>query len=53
MKNYTGSDLGNDFREFFKREKKRIVEALKSKGCTDIQMSRQLISQVAVIITGK
>ena len=41
MKNYTGSDLGNDFREFFKREKKRIVEALKSKGCTDIQMSRQ------------
>ena len=41
MKHYTGSDLGQDFREFFRKEKNRITKTLKELGCTDIQMSRQ------------
>lgn len=41
MKHYTGSDLGEDFRSFFKQEKTRITKQLKALGCTDIQMSRQ------------
>ncbi len=41
MKHYTGSDLGQDFRTFFSKERSRIKKALESKGCTDIQMSRQ------------
>ena len=41
MKHYTGSDLGQDFRSFFTKEKKRITKELTALGCTDIQMSRQ------------
>ena len=41
MKHYTGSDLGQDFRSFFTKEKAKISKVLKSLGCTDIQMSRQ------------
>jgi len=41
MKHYTGSDLGKDFRDFFRKEKSRITKALKKLGATDIQMSRQ------------
>jgi len=41
MKNYTGSDLGQDFKTFFTKETKHITIILKSIGCTDIQMSRQ------------
>jgi hypothetical protein len=35
---YKGSDLSAEFKSFFRREKKRIIEALKSIGCTDIQL---------------
>ncbi len=38
MKNYSGSDLGEDFEVFFRKEKKRISDFLKSIGCTDIQI---------------
>ena len=41
MKNYSGSDLGNDFKEFFRKEKSRITKHLKIKGCTEIKMSMQ------------
>jgi hypothetical protein len=41
MKNYTGKDLGENFREFFKSEKKRITKDLKELGCTNVQMSCQ------------
>jgi len=41
MKNYTGSDLRQDFKTFFSKEKSRISKILKDLGCTDIQMSRQ------------
>jgi len=41
FKNYTGSDLGDDFKKFFTAEKKRITKALKDLNCTDIVMSRQ------------
>lgn len=41
MKNYTGKDLGNEFRSFYLSEKRRITKALTEMGCTDIQMSRQ------------
>jgi hypothetical protein len=41
MKNYTGSDLGQDFKEFYRLETNRIKKHLKSIGCTDIQFSRQ------------
>ena len=41
MKNYTGSDLGNDYKEFFKVEKSRITKHLKKIGCSNIQFSRQ------------
>ena len=39
MKNYSGSDLGQDFKDFFKREKTRLTKIFKEKGCTDIQMN--------------
>jgi hypothetical protein len=35
---YKGSDLRADFKSFFRREKKRITEALKSLGCTAIEL---------------
>ena len=41
MKNYTGSDLGQDFRTFYAKEKKRITSQLTAMNCKDIQMSRQ------------
>ena len=34
---YTGSDLGQDFKDFFKREKRRLTTILKEKGCTNIK----------------
>ena len=39
MKNYTGSDLGQDFKSFYTREVGRIKKHLKSIGCTDIEFS--------------
>ena len=41
LKNYTGGDLGQDFRTLFTKEKNRITKALMALGCTDIEMSRQ------------
>jgi len=41
MKHYTGSDLGRDFKDFYRKEKSRITKVLKKLGATDIQMSRQ------------
>ena len=41
MKHYTGSDLGEDFRSFFRGEKKRLTAALAKLGCTNVEMSRQ------------
>ena len=38
-KNYSGSDLGQDFKEFFRKEKRRLTEHFKAKGCTKIEMS--------------
>lgn len=38
-KNYGGSDLGQDFKDFFRREKKRIGGILKELGCTDFEMN--------------
>ncbi len=35
---YKGSDLSAEFKSFFRREKKRITEALKSLGCTAIEL---------------
>ena len=37
-KNYSGSDLGQDFKEFFRKEKNRLSKILKEKGCTKIEM---------------
>jgi len=39
--NYKGSDLGQDFKDFFKRETARITKHLKKIGCTDIEFSMQ------------
>ena len=38
-KNYSGSDLGQDFKDFFKKEKSRLTKILKEKGCSKIEMS--------------
>ena len=38
VKNYSGSDLGQDFKDFFKKEKTRITKALAKMGCTKIEM---------------
>lgn len=38
-KNYSGSDLGKEFKDFFRREKRRLSEIFKAKGCTNIEMS--------------
>lgn len=39
MGNYSGSDLGQDFKEFFRLETNRIRKHLKSLGCTKIEFS--------------
>jgi len=35
---YKGSDLGADFKEFFRKEKSRLSKLLKEKGCTEIKL---------------
>lgn len=35
---YKGSDLSQEFKDFFKREKKRLTAIFKEKGCTEIKM---------------
>ncbi len=35
---YRGSDLGEDFKAFFRKEKKRLSAILKDKGCTNIEL---------------
>ena len=35
---YKGSDLGADFKEFFRKEKNRITRNLKEMGCTKIEL---------------
>jgi hypothetical protein len=35
---YRGSDLGQDFKDFYRKEKKRLTAILKEKGCTQIEM---------------
>lgn len=35
---YRGSDLGEDFKEFFRKEKNRLTRIFKALGCTNIQM---------------
>lgn len=35
---YKGSDLGQDFKEFFRKEKNRITRNLKEMGCTKIEL---------------
>jgi hypothetical protein len=35
---YKGSDLGADFKAFFRKEKKRISAILTERGCTKIEM---------------
>jgi hypothetical protein len=38
-KNYSGSDLCQSFKDFFRKEKKRLSLILIEKGCTDIQLN--------------
>ena len=38
-KNYGGSDLGQDFKEFFRKEKNRLAKILKEKDCYNLDMS--------------
>lgn len=38
-KNYSGSDLGQDFKEFFRKEKNRLNKILKEKGCHSLVMN--------------
>ena len=38
-KNYSGSDLGEDFKSFFRKEKNRLTKILKEKGCTKIELN--------------
>ena len=35
---YKGSDLGQDFKDFFRKEKKRLTSIFKEMGCTEIKM---------------
>jgi len=35
---YKGRDLGQDFKDFFKREKRRITTNLKAMGCTNVKL---------------
>jgi hypothetical protein len=41
MKHYSGNDLGQDFKEFFRLESNRIKKHLKSIGGTKIELSMQ------------
>lgn len=36
---YKGSDFGQDFKVFFRNEKRRITAYLKEFGCTDIKIN--------------
>lgn len=38
-KNYSGSDLSQDFKNFFRKEKNRLTKIFKEKGCTNIQLN--------------
>ena len=38
-KNYSGRDLGQDFKDFFRKEKRRLTEIFRSKGCYNIEMN--------------
>jgi len=38
-RNYSGSDLSQEFKNFFKKEKRRIVKVLTEMGCTDIKIN--------------
>ena len=58
MKNYTGSDLGQDFKDLYAKDKKSIGKQLQAMGCTKFEMSRQfnyyygfLLRQVGKLIT--
>ena len=35
---YKGSDLGDDFKKFFRNEKKRLTKYLTELGCTNVQL---------------
>ena len=39
--NYKGKDLGDDFKDFFRKEKRRIIDNLKKIGCYDFKFSCQ------------
>ena len=39
VKNYSGSDLSQDFKSFARKEIKRITNVLTEKGCTNVQLS--------------
>ena len=38
-KNYSGSDLGQDFKDFFRKEKARLKKIFTEKGCTNFEMN--------------
>jgi len=38
-KNYSGSDLSQEFKSFFRKEKNRLTKILTEKGCTNIDLS--------------
>ena len=38
-KNYSGSDLSQEFKRFARKEFKRITNVLTEKGCTNIQLN--------------
>lgn len=38
-KNYSGSDLSQEFKSFFRKEKSRITKILAGRGCTNIEMN--------------
>lgn len=38
-KNYSGSDLSQSFKDFFRKEKARLTAIFKEKGCTNIEMN--------------
>ena len=37
-KNYSGSDLGQEFKEFFRKEKNRLKKIFTEKGCRNFEM---------------
>jgi hypothetical protein len=38
-KNYSGSDLSEAFKDFFRREKNRLSKIFREKGCTKFEMN--------------